>query len=173
MSRIAAWRVVVPVVLACVTIGCLCEPCSKARRNEETVMLAFDAVESGDFDVLDRVIAEDYVRHCQATPDIEVTSVEQLKTFLAADRAAVPDPSLEVVHLFAQKDLVAFWAVYRGTQTGQMGPFPPSGRKVALDFAGVHRVVGGKIVETWVTWDNMAMLRQLGHLPPTDVEPAD
>jgi hypothetical protein len=31
---------------------------------------------------------------------------------------------------------------------------------------GIHRLENGKIVETWVTWDNMAALAQLGHLPP-------
>ena len=169
MGRKMAWSLVV-VMSIVVVAGCLCEPCSQDKRNEETVLLAFQAIEAGDFDILDRVIAEDYVRHCQATPDIQVRSLEQLKAFLAADRAAVPDVSLEVVHLFAQKDRVAFWAVYRGTQTGQMGPFPPSGRKAELDVAGVYRLVGGKIVETWVTWDNLAMLTQLGHFPPQPAE---
>jgi predicted ester cyclase len=60
---------------------------------------------------------------------------------------------------------VAVWATYEGTQRGQMGPFPPSGKKVQFDFAALLRVEEGKIAEMWVTWDNMAILAQLGHLP--------
>lgn len=159
-------RLAILVVAAVVLVGCLCEPCSKAKRNEDTVRMAFEAVSAGDLDALDRLIGEDYVRHSQATPELEVTNLDQFKEFLRADRAAFPDQQIELVHLFGQRDLVTFWAVYRATNTGQMGQIAPTGRSVELDVAGVHRVVGGKIVETWVIWDNLTMLTQLGLFPP-------
>ena len=149
-----------------VLTGCLCEPCSKARRNEETVRLATEMIMAGDYDALDRVFSDDYVRHCQATPEIADANLEQFKAFLEADRSAIPDQTIEEVHLFAQGEFVAYWGIYRGTHQGQMGPFPPTGRSIELDFAAVHHLVGGKIVETWVTWDNLAMLNQLGLFPP-------
>ena len=68
--------------------------------------------------------------------------------------------------LIAEGDLVAFWCTYTGTQTGAMGPFPPTGNKTDLDFAGFHRIENGKIAESWITWDNMTILTQLGHFPP-------
>jgi predicted ester cyclase len=46
-----------------------------------------------------------------------------------------------------------------------MGPFPALGRKMKLDVGALLRVRAGKIAEMWVTWDNMAALAQLGHLP--------
>lgn len=52
------------------------------------------------------------------------------------------------------------------TQTGQMGPFPPTGKRMNAEFAGYHRIVNEKIAETWVTWDNMITLNQLGLFPP-------
>jgi predicted ester cyclase len=67
--------------------------------------------------------------------------------------------------MLAEGDLVAIWATYEGTQRGQMGPFPPSGKKMRVDFGAILRVENGKIAELWVTWDNMAALAQLGHLP--------
>jgi hypothetical protein len=30
----------------------------------------------------------------------------------------------------------------------------------------VIRLAGGKMAELWITWDNLAILTQLGHLPP-------
>ena len=54
---------------------------------------------------------------------------------------------------------------YEGTQAEQMGPFPPSGRKVRVDVGAVLRVENGKLAELWITWDNMTVLSQLGHLP--------
>jgi len=75
--------------------------------------------------------------------------------------------------IVAEGDLVAFYGVYEGTQTGQMGPFPPTGKKMLSEMAGVHRYEDGKIVETWVTWDNLVVLNQLGLFPLPDMEKSE
>jgi predicted ester cyclase len=64
--------------------------------------------------------------------------------------------------------MVAAWAIYEGTQLGQMGSFPPSGKKVRFDFGTILRVVDGKLAELWVTSDNLTILAQLGYLPAAD-----
>ena len=61
-------------------------------------------------------------------------------------------------------------AIYSGTQTGMMGPFPPSGKRVDLPFIGILKFTNGKISEMWVEWDNVFMLTQLGHFPPAPDE---
>jgi steroid delta-isomerase-like uncharacterized protein len=124
-----------------------------------------EVMNARQFDVLDELVAQNVVRHCQATPAVEVRSLEQFKDFLRQDAAVFPDSIQTPTHILAEGDLVAVWATYEGTQRGQMGPFPPSGRKMRVDFAAVLRVEGGKIAEMCVTWDNMAALAQLGHLP--------
>jgi predicted ester cyclase len=63
---------------------------------------------------------------------------------------------------------VAFYGTYVATQKGQMGPFPPSNKQISLEFAGVHRVENGKLVETWLTWDTMSALAQSGYFPPPE-----
>jgi hypothetical protein len=60
---------------------------------------------------------------------------------------------------------LTYWATYSGTQQGQMGPFPPTGREISSDFAGYFRLSDGKIAEIWVIWDNLTILTQLGHMP--------
>jgi steroid delta-isomerase-like uncharacterized protein len=140
-------------------------------RNKELVAEAFTAVEAGDFDRLDQFIAEDYVRHCQATPDITVASLAEFKDFLARDRATVSDPKLVHHRLVAEDDLVAFWITYSGVQDGPMGPYPATDKRMELDCAGIHRIADGKIVESWITWDNITALTQLGLLPPSPAEP--
>ncbi len=42
---------------------------------------------------------------------------------------------------------------------------PPSGKRASFDFAGVARIEDGRFTEWWITWDNMTILGQLGHLP--------
>ena len=143
---------------------------SKAEKNKEIVAKTFDIVANGDYDGMDAYISKHYIRHCQATPDLVITSLEAFKEFIRVDRIAIPDQKLNVKMLIAEGDLVAFWATYTGTQTGQMGPFPATGKKAKLDFSGVHRLEDGKVVETWVTWDNLTILSQLGHFPPQKLD---
>ncbi len=123
-------------------------------------------MEAGDYDNMDNYMSSNYIRHSQATPDLNITSLSEFKEFIRQDRLVIPDQRLEIKKLIAEGDLVAFWAIYKGTQTGQMGPFPPSNKYVELEFSGFHRLENGKIVETWITWDNIAFLSQLGHFPP-------
>ena len=136
-----------------------------AQKNKQIVEKAFEVVAKGDYENMGNFIAKNYQRHCQATPEIAIESLDAFKEFIRMDRQAIPDQKLDLKMLVAEGNLVAFWATYSGTQTGPMGPFPPSGKTAMLDFGGVHRLENGKIVETWITWDNIAILSQLGHFP--------
>jgi predicted ester cyclase len=115
---------------------------------------------------LDELVAPNFVRHCQATPWINVRSLEQFKEFLRLDAAMFPDNVQTFERILVEGDMAAIWATYEGTQTGHMGPFPPSGKKAKFNFSGVLRVERGKIAELWLTWDNLTILTQLGHMPP-------
>lgn len=133
---------------------------------EDVVLRMIDTVNQRDFDALDAVVATNVLRHCAATPGVKVENLEQFKAFLRQDLAAVPDSTQSVNLIFAADDMVAVHVTYQGTQTGQMGQFPPSGRRLQIPFIGLLRVENGKIVEIWVEWDNLGALKQLGHFPP-------
>jgi len=133
---------------------------------EDVVRAMVEAVNRRDLDALDAIVAPDVRRHSAATPDVMVENLEQLKAFLRADFAAVPDSVQTVDMIFAGGDMVAVRGTYKGTQTGRMGPFPPSGRTLTLPYIGILRVRKGKIAEIWIEWDNLSALTQLGHFPP-------
>jgi predicted ester cyclase len=76
-----------------------------------------------------------------------------------------PDSRQTIVHMVAEGDLVGVWATYEGTQRGPIGPLPASGARTQFDFGAVFRMANGKIAEWWVTWDNITILQQLGHMP--------
>lgn len=147
-------------------LGCASPALQQAERNKQSFLRGVEAINSRNWDALDDLIASDYVRHCQATPNVTVNSLEDFKAFLKQDAATFPDSRIILQHVVAEGDFVAFYAIYVGTQEGPEGPFPPSHKKMSLDFAGVHRIENGKLAETWLTWDNLAALTQLGHFPP-------
>ncbi len=170
MSMRALFGGFIVIGLIATQISCLCGPCEIATTNKELALDAFEAVADGNLDALDDLIAVDYVRHCQATPDVTVTSLDDFKQYLLNEAASFPDPELQVVHLIAEDNLVAFFATYSGVQEGPMGQFPATGNRMEIDFAGIHRIEDGKIAETWVTWDNLSALTQLGLWPPNELE---
>jgi predicted ester cyclase len=43
---------------------------------------------------------------------------------------------------------------------------PPSGKSVTYTGMDLNRIVRGKIVESWVNYDALALLQQLGLVPP-------
>jgi steroid delta-isomerase-like uncharacterized protein len=145
-------------------VGCVPD---STERNKGIVRQMTEAINARDFGALDDLVADDVLRHCAATPDVTVETLEEFKEFLRQDLAAVPDAQQEIQFMVAEDDRVAAYVTYRGTQRGQMGPFPPSNKSLEIPFIGILRVENGKIVEIWVEWDNLSALTQLGHFPPT------
>ena len=64
-------------------------------------------------------------------------------------------------------DILAVRASFTGTMTGPLRGIPPTGKKVAMREALFYRYEGDKIAEEWQFINQMAMLQQLGIVPPT------
>ena len=137
---------------------------NRSAQNKTTVKAIVAALNAADYAALDRNIAPGFVRHCQATPEVEVKSLEAFKRFDAGSRESFPDQTFVLERLVADEEFVAVWGRFQGTQEGNMGPFPASHKRVDLDFAAIFRFSDDKAQELWIIWDNMAMLAQLGHL---------
>ena len=136
-----------------------------AEQNKAVIRQFLDAWNNRRPEAFDALVASDVVRHCDATPGVEAPSLDQIKVFLAQDTTTFPDSVQTIKLLIAEGDYVAAWVTYEGTQHGPMGQLPASGRRAQFDFGAVFRIETGKIAEWWVTWDNMKILRSLGHLP--------
>lgn len=153
-------------------------PCGATGNAGETENVTIvrdmtEAMNNRDFDALDALIAKDLVRHSASTPGLQISSLAEFKDFLKADLSTFPDAKQEIELIFGCGDMVAVRAYYRGTQTGAMGPHPPSGKRMDLPFMGILRIENGKIAEIWVEWDNLGALTQLGHFPPKSPEDSE
>ena len=147
-------------------IGCKPSAMQQAQENRQVFLRSIEAINTKNFEALNDLGKVDFVRHCQATPDVRVNSLEDFKNYLRQDSAIFPDSRLTIDHVLAEGDFIAFYGTYTGTQKGPMGPFPPSNKQMSVEIAGIQRFENGKVAEMWVTWDNLAGLMQLGHFPP-------
>ena len=161
-----------PALVLASTCALCAMSCSKdlASENKTIVMAMIEALNDRDFDTVEALIADDIQRHSSATPGVVVENREQFMAFIHQDLAVCPDAEQEINLILAEGDRVAVHVTYRGTQSGPMGSFPPSGKRVELPFVGILRVEAGKIAEIWVEWDNLHALSQLGHFPARTVE---
>jgi steroid delta-isomerase-like uncharacterized protein len=129
-----------------------------------------DAMNSRRLEQLDDILTEDFTRHCEATPDVVIRNRDDFKEFLQVYTLAFPDNVQTFEQIVVEGDKAGFWATYEGTQDGDLGPFPANGKRTKFTFAGVAHLRDSRFAEWWVTWDNMTILAQLGHIPA--VEPA-
>jgi len=139
----------------------------RIEANKLIVRRILERLSTGDVAGFTDALAPDYVRHCQAMPPglQEIHGGDTMQGWLLANLVTFPDYHEELEWLVAEGDFVAWRSRGHGTMAGAMGPFPPTGRTMDLVIIGMHRFENGKIAETWTSWDNLAVLTQLGLMP--------
>jgi len=154
----------VTVMLCLVLVACTSDQ-PPPPDGTEVVLGMTTAINARELDRLGEFVADDIVRHSNATPGIRVTNLEEFIAFLESDIASVPDSVQTVELIFGNGEYVGVRAHYDGTQQGPMGPFPATGKPVHIAFNGLLRIEDGKVAEIWVEWDNLGALIALGHIP--------
>lgn len=148
------------------------ERIDQEEQNIAIVRHVHEELAKRNLAVFDEVLAPDYVRHCQAMPPgyEELRGAEPLKAFVSSFYESAPDNKDTIDLIFADEDMVAYVLTMEGTQTGEMGGLPALGKSYSLVNIIIHRFEDGKIAESWVSWDNVSMLTQLGHFPAASDE---
>ena len=142
------------------------------EQNKALIRRIHEEVSNGNLAIFDEVLSPDYVRHCQAMPLglQEIHGTEVFKEFVADFVNAVSNCKDEIDFIIADSNMVAYVTTTIGVQTGPMGDLPASGKEFKLKNIVIQRIEDGKVAETWISWDNVAMLTQLGFFPPAESE---
>ena len=130
----------------------------KARRFLE------EAFNEGNFDVVDEIVASEYVLHDPASPE-EIRGPEGIKGFVQMYRSAFPDTHIMVEDQIAEGDDVVTRWTGRGTHQGELLGVPPSGNRVEVSGITLDRISGGKFAESWTSYDALGMMQQIGAAP--------
>lgn len=134
--------------------------------TQELKQLALDHVNrlnAGDIAGAAALLAEDCVNHA-ALP--EAQGRKGFVTILEKVRAAFPDIRHEVEDTLVDGDKVVVRLTVTGTNKGPLGlmrlPIEATGKQVKYEQIRILRFAGGRIVESWMEMDMIAMFRQLG-----------
>ncbi len=117
----------------------------------------------GNLDVIDELVAPDYVGHDPAQPDLH--GPDGVKGFITSYLAGFPDGRITIEEQLAEGDLVATRWTGRGTHQGELMGIPATGKQVTVSGLTLSRLQNGKVVEEWSNWDTLGMLQQLGVVP--------
>lgn len=136
-----------------------------AEGNKLIIRHLNEGLNNGDLSVVDELVAENYVLHTTAGPDI---GLEGFKQYLVTVRSIYPDLRITIDDMIAQEDKVAHRFTWRGTHQGGFEGVSPTAKLVTVKAIAISRFDGGKIAEEWTIHDRLGLYQQLGVVPPSD-----
>jgi len=134
----------------------------KMKSNKEIVSEFINATNQKEWDRVLSLVHSDFIRHSSSEPK-EIKTNIGLVNFHKAEIETFPDLQEKIIFAVQEGDLVAARINFSGTQLGQLINFPPTGKKLIADFNCFFRVTEERIKESWVEYDNLNGLIQLGH----------
>ena len=90
---------------------------------------------------------------------------EGIRASVAGAWTAFPDYHEEILGLIGEGDRIVVHLGISGTQRGQWGPLPPSGKRVQFEEIVILQIRDGKVQRQRGIVDNLNALRQLGVVP--------
>ena len=87
------------------------------------------------------------------------------KLYLWGFLNAFPDSHVTIDDMIAEGDRVVTKKTFTGTHTGDFAGIPATGKTVTLQYVDIMRVREGRIVEHWLSMDQLSFMRQLGVIP--------
>jgi steroid delta-isomerase-like uncharacterized protein len=113
-------------------------------------------------EVVDEVIAEDYVSHGPQAPPAHGRDGVRARVALYQDAV---DGHWDVEEIFSVGDRVIARWIGSGTHRGELMGAEPTGRPISVEAISVFRIEDGVIAEEWTVWDALGLLQQVGAMP--------
>ena len=100
----------------------------------------------------------------QTTVLADINTIQGYADWMEGLLTPIPDGHYELKFIAAdeERDSVAVFAVFHGTQTGPGGPGEPTGKAIAADYVYVMQFEDGLIRHMTKIWNDTISLQQLG-----------
>ncbi len=121
-----------------------------------------EAFGSGRLEVFDELCDSGYREHDPVAGDGDLAKARESCRMY---RAAFPDLKPTILGSYADHDTVITHWRMTGTHQGALMGIAPTGARCAAEGISLARFRGGKIAESWVQWDALGLMRQLGVAP--------
>jgi len=138
-------------------------------QNKELVHEFFAAIDTGDFDMLKELIADDFALNAPGLP--EPWGVDMLFQVIKAHYTSFPDWTHVIEATLAEGNRVAVKLIQNGTHKAEYEGIPATGIKATLPAMHLVKIVDGKVMEWFAIEDYLGLYMQLGmELKPKETE---
>lgn len=133
-----------------------------AEQNKAAILRFYDeAIGKGNVDVIDELMAPDFVHHGDALfPRIDGSAA--IKAGVGGVKGAFPDGHTVVEDMVAEGETVVCRLSWKGTHKGAFMGSAPTNELMSWKGISTYRFENGKIVERWANQDVLPMLQQMG-----------
>lgn len=114
-------------------------------------------------EILDELQSPDVVYH---GPGHEMRGLEEYKQVYGIYLSGFHDTRATIEDLIADGDKVVSRILMTGVHAGDLPDLPATGRPISFTMFTIFRLVDGKIVEEWESYNEMEMMQQLGAFEP-------
>ncbi|GAA1670154.1 ester cyclase [Kribbella sp. NPDC056951] len=137
---------------------------NQTEQNKALIRRFVEEVQNGkDFDAYDELNAPDFVN--LSSPPGVPPDRDSGKVFLQAFAEAYPDATFTIDDMIAEGDQVVTKKTMSGTNTGDFGGVPATGKHVTVQYVDIMTVRDGQIIQHWNVLDQLSWLTQLGVIP--------
>jgi len=133
------------------------------EENKAIVRRLNEAYNKANTDLLDDLVAPDYVDHTN-----KIQGLESLKQLMKLGHKGVPDWHETIEDIIAEGDKVWILITYTGTHTGEFMGLAPTGKKIKTMAVDIYRIVNGKLAEYWNVTDTVRLFEPQGVIEITE-----
>jgi steroid delta-isomerase-like uncharacterized protein len=139
---------------------------SRSIMDQEHVIRRFVAgpINNGRFEELEELFEPD-ARFYSVFRDEPFLGPQGVKQFFTAIRIGWPDVEVTIDDFLTAGDRAAARVTTRGTNSGPIRDFPPSGKRAEFGEMFFFRFENGRIAEFWQQQNVLSTLRQMGRAP--------
>lgn len=133
--------------------------------NIETAKTFFHACETGKgWSECAQYCTPEASFSCQSVALADTHTLEAYTEWMKGLLVPIPDGHYDMKGFAedADRSVVLAFAVFKGTNSAEGGPVPPTGRSVAADYVYSMEFAGGKIAHMTKIWNDTESLKDLG-----------
>ncbi len=123
-----------------------------------------DLVNKGQFAKFDELISDRIVSHDPTEPG-PIVGGDAYRAAMQATRAALANLQVRIDDFVVDGNKVAYRWTATARHVGELHGIAASGKDVEFSGIDIARVEEGRLVEEWMNWDALGLLRRLGAVP--------
>ena len=136
---------------------------TQTEQNKAIVRRNYETADKNDLTAFSEQLAPNLVLHYPGMPG--PLNREALIQMMNVMFSGLTQRQHVFEDQIAEDDKVATRLTLHAVHTGEFQGMPATGKQIVVPQIAIHRIQNGKIVEVWVSSDDISMMKQLGLMP--------